>query len=62
VRPQDGRFVRSTPFCQVSNILRAILMLLSVFVLTATAHAVEATAQEFLVSTNMETLPSGRHS
>ena len=33
---------------QVSNILRAILILLSVFVMTATAHAVEATAQEFL--------------
>jgi hypothetical protein len=34
---------------QVSNILlRAILIVLSVFVMTATAHAVEATAQEFL--------------
>jgi hypothetical protein len=33
----------------VSNTLRrAILILLSVFVMTATAHAVEATAQEFL--------------
>ena len=32
----------------MSNILRAILILLSVFVMTATAHAVEATAQEFL--------------
>ena len=28
--------------------LRAILILLSVFVMTATAHAVEATAEEFL--------------
>jgi len=32
----------------VSNILRATLILLSVFVMTPTAHAVEATAQEFL--------------
>jgi hypothetical protein len=47
-RGASVRMARTWRAGQVSNILRAILILLLVFVMTATAHAVEATAQEFL--------------